>query len=630
MYCFLVGFWHTNGRVYGFRCKPLGAGALEGSASRRIDYAMENESHNTPPPLPEAARDFPPVLILILGGAAVIASKFVVGIVFGLAGLLLGGMLLKQSRNRAEFIGRSMVLCGVGLIASLYFAVTYIADIPDLYRALNENVLDDDSFSEWENVRAPDFTVTTLAGETVSLNGLRGKRTVLYFLDVRDPKCWQDIQYMANMVSNAGPDGVTVIGLGREKEEVLREFGVKRGVNFSMASVQDLPPPYGDVVRVPTTFYIDPDGVIREVRAGFHGRMAKELLAGKLDAPEVTPHAPPTLPPRALVEATPLLEPKKLWSATDSGAKLLRASDWDGDGTPEVVMSGDSHISVYNLKGELTVSLENKTGMLFEGFGHCEQGVRLLFSDGGDYAFVEDAAGKQLWSCPAGTEEARWGDLDGDGNDELAAQVFLGKDDDDQLYLFSADGDRLWRKSAYLLSDLNIAGALDGTCHVAVNCDLTSLREYDIAGHESDVPLPWKDDYDSIFVMDREANASVSYFALSETLRRYVVFDRTGNILWSMPKPDSNYLEYDAVTSGDVNRDGVGDWVFPGGDNTLIVASAKGERLAVFPIPGELDNYIMAGSILAVRQKDRITAYGFEPVPTAVAGAFVSQESVAH
>ncbi len=75
--------------------------------------------------------------------------------------------------------------------------------------------------------------------------------------------------------------------------------------------------------------------------------------------------------------------------------------------------------------------------------GRNKDGARLLgYNNWGNGVTVMDHTGKKIWEvkAPAGVDGAHWGDLDGDGTDEL----IVGMNGGGGLQAWSADGNKLW------------------------------------------------------------------------------------------------------------------------------------------------------------------------------------------
>ncbi len=116
---------------------------------------------------------------------------------------------------------------------------------------------------------APDFTLTTLAGDTVTLSELRGKRVVLNFWATWCPPCRAELPHF-QAAYEASSDDVAILAVDeRESPEHVAAFAKELGLTFPIPL--DTDGRVGVEYRVrayPTTFFIDPDGVIQRVIRG--------------------------------------------------------------------------------------------------------------------------------------------------------------------------------------------------------------------------------------------------------------------------------------------------------------------------------------------------------------------------
>jgi thiol:disulfide interchange protein len=122
------------------------------------------------------------VASLVLGIISIAFSLFVVGGLLAVIGIILGWVHLgKRKAYRAMAIW-GIVLSVVGLLISTGLVYSYYQGYK-MYQAAMASNGDSPGMSlkDWQGVRAPDFTVTTLDGKAIKLSDLRGKRVVLDF-----------------------------------------------------------------------------------------------------------------------------------------------------------------------------------------------------------------------------------------------------------------------------------------------------------------------------------------------------------------------------------------------------------------------------------------------------------------
>ncbi|KZD02670.1 thioredoxin-dependent thiol peroxidase [Oceanibaculum pacificum] len=127
--------------------------------------------------------------------------------------------------------------------------------------------------------KAPDFSMPTDGGGSVSLSGLKGKKVVLYFYPKDDtPGCTKQACAFRDNLPDFSKIDATVIGVSRDPVAKHDKFKAKYELNFPIASDEDgkASDAYGTWVEKSmygkkymgmerTTFLIDGQGVIRNV-----------------------------------------------------------------------------------------------------------------------------------------------------------------------------------------------------------------------------------------------------------------------------------------------------------------------------------------------------------------------------
>jgi peroxiredoxin len=221
------------------------------------------------------AKDMNPVGLavasLILGITSIAFSLFLVGGILAIIGSVLGGIHL---RKRTTF--RTMAIWGIslsiaGLLASVGLGYLYYQGYRQVRAAMNGGEdRNGAALEDWQGVRAPDFSVTSLAGKQIRLTDLRGKRVVVDFWATWCPPCVKEIPHFIRLVDDSDAKDLVVVGISNEEKDRLAKFVKEKGVNYSIASATDLPSPYKDVQSIPTTFFVDRAGVIQTVFQGYH------------------------------------------------------------------------------------------------------------------------------------------------------------------------------------------------------------------------------------------------------------------------------------------------------------------------------------------------------------------------
>ncbi|HEX5452409.1 MAG TPA: thioredoxin-dependent thiol peroxidase [Stellaceae bacterium] len=143
--------------------------------------------------------------------------------------------------------------------------------------------------------KAPDFTMPTDSGGTVSLSALRGKPVVLYFYPKDDTSgCTAEACGFRDAFPDYGEIGAAVIGVSRDPVASHDKFKKKYELPFVLASDQsgEVTERYGVWVEKSmygrkymgidrSTFLIDKDGVVRNVwhKVKVPGHVAEVLKA---------------------------------------------------------------------------------------------------------------------------------------------------------------------------------------------------------------------------------------------------------------------------------------------------------------------------------------------------------------
>lgn len=119
---------------------------------------------------------------------------------------------------------------------------------------------------------APDFTLETLGGQSVTLSDLRGQAVLLNFWASWCPPCQAEMPALQDVYADYADHGLVVLAVNATSQDTrtaIQAFLTEEGMTFPLpldinGAVNTL---YG-VTSLPTTFFIGPDGVIREVIIG--------------------------------------------------------------------------------------------------------------------------------------------------------------------------------------------------------------------------------------------------------------------------------------------------------------------------------------------------------------------------
>jgi peroxiredoxin len=116
---------------------------------------------------------------------------------------------------------------------------------------------------------APDFTLTDLNGQSVTLSDYRGKPVMLNFWATWCPYCRRQIPYLLEASEETAKEGLEFFTVSREDEASIKEFMQQEGYAFTVAVDPDSAvwESY-HIGGIPHTFFIDSDGIIRSAHKG--------------------------------------------------------------------------------------------------------------------------------------------------------------------------------------------------------------------------------------------------------------------------------------------------------------------------------------------------------------------------
>ncbi len=130
---------------------------------------------------------------------------------------------------------------------------------------------------------APDFTLPSLDGRTVSLSQFRGKVVILDFWASWCPPCKREIPDFIGLQSSYGSRGLQIVGVALDDPAPVREFASTQGINYPVLfGTDETASLYGGISGIPTTFIIDARGTIVGRYEGYQPREVFEQEIHKL------------------------------------------------------------------------------------------------------------------------------------------------------------------------------------------------------------------------------------------------------------------------------------------------------------------------------------------------------------
>ena len=137
-----------------------------------------------------------------------------------------------------------------------------------------------------EGFLAPDFTLQTTAGETITLSNLRGQPVLVNLWATWCPPCRAEMPAMEKMYLEYKNQGFIVLALDMTYQDnpaniapFLQEYGITFPVLLDeTGAVANL----YELRSLPSSFFIDRNGIIKEVVIG--GPMSEVLLRTRIES----------------------------------------------------------------------------------------------------------------------------------------------------------------------------------------------------------------------------------------------------------------------------------------------------------------------------------------------------------
>ena len=132
---------------------------------------------------------------------------------------------------------------------------------------------------------APDFTLETLDGNTLKLSELRGRPVILNLWASWCAPCRIEMPAIQRVHERHSDDGLVVVGLNstvQDSETAARAFADEYGLTFPIALDRDgsVSALY-ELTALPSTYFIDRNGIIRDVIIG--GPMSEAAMLSNVE-----------------------------------------------------------------------------------------------------------------------------------------------------------------------------------------------------------------------------------------------------------------------------------------------------------------------------------------------------------
>ena len=126
------------------------------------------------------------------------------------------------------------------------------------------------AFAGWSGRAAPDLIVSDIEGVRHRLSDYRGRDILVVFWATWCPACKMEIPHLIELREMFDADELAILAISNETTEHLKQFTASSGINYSVAPLgaAGLASPFADVRSIPTTFFIDRNGVIKLAAEG--------------------------------------------------------------------------------------------------------------------------------------------------------------------------------------------------------------------------------------------------------------------------------------------------------------------------------------------------------------------------
>ncbi|MHC4573914.1 MAG: peroxiredoxin family protein [Planctomycetota bacterium] len=130
-------------------------------------------------------------------------------------------------------------------------------------------------YESWYGKRAPDFTLTDIAGKQHKLSDYRGRDVMLVFWATWCRPCIVEVPHLIALQNVLGKDKLAVLAISYvspiNTAEMVKGFVEQNErINYAVfsASQSDMLAPYNAIQGIPSSFFIEPGGKIKLATSG--------------------------------------------------------------------------------------------------------------------------------------------------------------------------------------------------------------------------------------------------------------------------------------------------------------------------------------------------------------------------
>ena len=133
----------------------------------------------------------------------------------------------------------------------------------------------------------PDLELTTVTGEKLTLESLRGRPVLVTFWATSCSGCIKEMPHLVDIHNQYAPQGLKVIGISMpyDRPDHVMKMVQQKNLPYTIAMdiSKEAVAAFGDVKLTPTTFLVSPKGVIVRQKIGeFDTKAVKAQIEGLL------------------------------------------------------------------------------------------------------------------------------------------------------------------------------------------------------------------------------------------------------------------------------------------------------------------------------------------------------------
>ncbi len=304
-------------------------------------------------------------------------------------------------------------------------------------------------------------------------------------------------------------------------------------------------------------------------------------------------------------------ETTAMWHALIEDGVGLTVGDWDGEPGDEILAATDNgRLYVFTLDGtliddlDLSAAIDPDDPTWWSGFsklslGQTNDGPQLSAHGGWSLMVnVFDADGGLSWNTynDYGINDTTWGDLDGDGLDEL----LLAYNGSGGAHARSSEGELIWNtnepdadyssRRTGNVWDVQVVPPRPDREAIVV---LAAHDNIEVRNTNGDPMTPSRLEHDAFggLAVAPTSDGGVEIASIGLWDDTLIVTDQAGTEQWQVPAFLPLLSPANAVVTADVDADSISEWAYYDPTGKLVVMSSTGEQRAVVAMPFSEGSY---------------------------------------